>query len=555
MNSNTTNWYLRKPDGSEYGPITTYDLQRWAKQCRIVAGNGVSADREEWIKVEDIPELEMDWVAHRPDGKEYGPFNISATQELLDHKVLSEDATLTHKITHKSVTVEQVLNEEDLFDEPDQEDQPQDDNYEQDLSEEALKEEEMYVGEQQTEPAEKPPSHSDSQPKEAPISDKLPTTPATSDSQHPASASPSPQIEKLEEKLQKTKSDLSQTRKELKASKQETSEIIESLTEERDQAQSSLTALQTKLEKLKQKQINNSEAHTAQYEELETKLKDSTQKQQQAESKLLHLENERSNAEDQSLKSVAELRKQTAFMKKNSATLQHELEKSRSIASKRGRQLAIIITAIGIVAGIILLTGKPGCRKTNEDTTSKPQQPVTETSEDTPLSQRTYNDTHAPSTLPSPPSQTHTPTHTQTPPSSLWPKTIIKGVKVTDAGHTRSIRFDSGVFTTMTTPSTEAISQLNDLADTLRPHMNKFRIIIEGCTDNTPMRKTATYDGNHALGLARAETIKKLLITKGRLPGNSITARYAGENNAPYPNDTALNRKRNRTVVLKLVKK
>ena len=57
----------------------------------------------------------MDWTAHRPDGREYGPFNIGAVKELLEHKVITEDTVLTHKTTGKTVTVAQVLNENDIF--------------------------------------------------------------------------------------------------------------------------------------------------------------------------------------------------------------------------------------------------------------------------------------------------------------------------------------------------------------------------------------------------------------------------------------------------------
>jgi len=565
MNSDKTNWYLRKPDGSEYGPITTSDLQRWAKQCRIVAGNGVSSDREEWIKVEDIPELEMDWIAHRLDGSEYGPFNIAATQELIDHKVLTEEVTLTHKTTKKSVTVQQVLNEEDLFAEADQQDQLQNDNEEQTLSEEALKEEEMYTRARTQESKKNKHMHSAPLHKSVPSSERPPTTPSDT----PSPTTDTRQLDKLQSDLQKAKDDLTQIRKELKSTKQEMSEIIETLTEKDNQAQKALSIQQKNLEKLKQNQAKEADTNAIHYEALEAKLAESIQIANQAEDKLSRLESERSEAEHQSLQSVTELRKQTAFMKKNSITLQHELEKSRTIAGRRGRQLVIIITAIGIIAGIMLLTGKPGCRKNDIPKDPQPQNiPEIEETEQLPRSQRPYTDTaniqkpHSPkipqsnNPISQQPalhsSQSDGEAHRSTP---QFPKIMIEGVKIIKSGQTHSIHFDSGVFTTLTIPSASAKLQLKQIANILRPHMNNLKIVVEGCTDNTPMRKTATYNGNSALGLARAEAIKKLLISKGRLPGNAITARYAGEENTPYPNDTASNRKRNRTVVLKIVRK
>ena len=583
MSSNKTNWYLRKPDGSEYGPISTSDLQRWAAQCRLVAGNGVSSDREEWIKVEDIPELEMDWIAHRPDGSEYGPFNISATQELLNHKVIGEDATLTHKTTKKSVTVEQVLNEEDLFAEPEE----QDENEEQILSEEALKEEALYAEIEKTETAEKA--------EEKPENLKVgkPETGAEVPAARTESASereqteqknpvPDPQISKLQEKLQKTEDNLTQARNDLKSAQQEMTQTskslseqhnqaqlkmaatIKTLTEERDQAQEKLIPLQNKLENAAIKQVKTTEANVIHCEELEAKLEEAVQTYQQTEAKFARLENERSEVENKSLQSVAELRKQTAFMKKNSSTLQHELENLQTISSRRGRQLIFMITGISIIAGIMLVTGKTSCRKA-EKNILEPEPQITrditeETPEETPLSQRPYNSGNTTTKT----EKNETPTQSpQFPRPTLnasqlpasWPKFMIEGVKANESSKTCSLRFDSGVFTSNTTPSSDAIKQLQEISDILRPQMSNFIIIVEGCTDNIPMRTTSTYNGNHALGLARAETVKNILINKGRLPMSSITPRYAGENKAPYPNDTASNRKRNRTVILKLVKK
>jgi hypothetical protein len=105
----TKNWYLRKNDGTEYGPVSLADLQRWSAQCRLVAGNAVSTDREEWLPVETLPELEMNWVAHRPDGKEYGPFALTAAPELFSHGVLPADAVLINRHTGERQALVDVL--------------------------------------------------------------------------------------------------------------------------------------------------------------------------------------------------------------------------------------------------------------------------------------------------------------------------------------------------------------------------------------------------------------------------------------------------------------
>jgi chemotaxis protein MotB len=118
-----------------------------------------------------------------------------------------------------------------------------------------------------------------------------------------------------------------------------------------------------------------------------------------------------------------------------------------------------------------------------------------------------------------------------------------------------SLVFDSGVFTSLITPSDAAIKQLRQIADTLRPQMGSLKVIIEGHTDDKPLRKTSTYDGNDALALARAEAVRKILISNGRLPAAAVSARHAGGRKPPYPNNSDSNRRRNRTVVIRLVRK
>ncbi len=117
------------------------------------------------------------------------------------------------------------------------------------------------------------------------------------------------------------------------------------------------------------------------------------------------------------------------------------------------------------------------------------------------------------------------------------------------------IRFDSGIFMRLTTPSADAVTQLMEIADILRSNLDRFQLIVEGHTDDKPLKPSAAYNGNYALGLARAEAIRALLITKGKLPANAIRTISAGGKRSPYPNDTLANQTRNRTVVLKLVRK
>jgi flagellar motor protein MotB len=131
---------------------------------------------------------------------------------------------------------------------------------------------------------------------------------------------------------------------------------------------------------------------------------------------------------------------------------------------------------------------------------------------------------------------------------------MIEGVKAVPAGRACTLCFDSGVFSSLVTPSDAALKQLKRIADILRPQMPKLKVIVEGYTDDKPLRNTSVYNGNDALALARAEVIRKILVTKGHLPALAVSARHSGGRKPPYPNDSDLNRRRNRTVVLRLVR-
>ena len=566
MCAKETNWYLRKPDGSEYGPVTTSELLRWATQSRIVAGNGVSSDRETWQKVEDIPELEMNWMAQRPDGREYGPFNIAATRELFEHDVLPADAMLTNRTTRQSVTVDQVLNEEDLFvEDTEPESPPEEPEPEEAPAKKPGKRNASRVEKTEEEPVEEP----EEQPEDAPedSADETPEEEEEEEEEEPESTEEVPeetdpelealnaQVEKLQAKLDKARSDLRQNRKERTAEKTEAESAATALTAERDEAQKELAQLQQEIEALREKHAEDSAAREAELATAHATVDEANGARKQAEAKLARLDNERSEAEEQAIQSTAELRKQTAFMKKNIATLQSELEAMRVKAGARGKALAIILTLLFLAGGAFLLIGLPSCR--DEEPAINARKAA---AKDRPGKAPPAKASPSPSTdrkTGSPPTTPPTPTPRASTPSPLtpWPKIMVEGVKVRPEAHVCTMQFDSGVFASLTTPSAAAINQLKSIANTIRPQMSHFQLIVEGHTDDKPLKSTASFDGNYALGLARAEAIRKLLITSGKLPGNSIRAVSAGEGKAPYPNDSAANRKRNRTVVLKLVRK
>ncbi len=581
MNSQKTTWYLRKPDGSEYGPISSADLLRWAVQCRIVAGNAVSRDHENWQRVEDMPELEMDWIAHRPDEKEYGPFNIGATKELLDHKVVTNDTVLTNRKTGKSVTVEQVLNEEDLFVEP----EPQQNDVDEDdeLSEEARREEELYVqAEQEEKSDEKIDGGEDgdgASPKETPQpvtpeevappqNERIPQTENHVPDSHEKDSEKEElkvQYQALMEKFKKANEKLKQLRQELKGVQQDLQEKTEKLEQERDEAlaetkhwKKELVALQVQ----KDEQDKQLEERVA---EFENKLEEQILQRQQAEAKLLKVKAALKKAEEDAAYSVAELRKQTAFMKKNTATLQNELAIAKQVAAKHNKLFFILLTVVVAIFSILLLIGKPSCTKEPDVRNSELDQikKVADNSEKGEDEKQKIDDSkksysalrHKGSAPAQKPKKKKHPTQGTLLHGESWPKFVIDGVKVEASPQTCKLVFDEGVFSSLVTPAPKAKDQLREIAKVMRPKMSRYKIIVEGYTDDKPLKNTSRYNGNDALAKARAEVIRKLLINEGKLPAASISARDSGGRKAPYPNNTASNRRRNRTVILRIIKR
>jgi hypothetical protein len=102
-------WYLRKPDGKEFGPESIETIRDWAEQSRILAIDELSQDRKNWQKAEDVVELNICHVAILPNKSVYGPFNILATKDLLEHNVFTKDSEIVSKRTGKKNLVSDYL--------------------------------------------------------------------------------------------------------------------------------------------------------------------------------------------------------------------------------------------------------------------------------------------------------------------------------------------------------------------------------------------------------------------------------------------------------------
>ncbi|MBI5743528.1 MAG: OmpA family protein [Elusimicrobia bacterium] len=93
----------------------------------------------------------------------------------------------------------------------------------------------------------------------------------------------------------------------------------------------------------------------------------------------------------------------------------------------------------------------------------------------------------------------------------------------------------------------QMVSQMDKLAPVLMKLAEKHDIIVEGHTDNVPIA-TKQYASNWELSTARATSVVKDLLGK-KFPPKHLAAVGYGEYHPIVPNDTELNRKKNRRVV------
>jgi peptidoglycan-associated lipoprotein len=91
-------------------------------------------------------------------------------------------------------------------------------------------------------------------------------------------------------------------------------------------------------------------------------------------------------------------------------------------------------------------------------------------------------------------------------------------------------------------------AKLDELANKLKADPNGQYIEIEGHTDSTGSKNT-----NDALGLARAENVKRYLYETYQIPLHKINIISYGEEKPVAPNNTRDGRAQNRRVVIKVL--
>ena len=79
-----------------------------------------------------------------------------------------------------------------------------------------------------------------------------------------------------------------------------------------------------------------------------------------------------------------------------------------------------------------------------------------------------------------------------------------------------------------------------------------YTVVVEGHTDDTPIKKGLRYSSNWELSLDRARSVVRYFQKKGLDPKRLVIAGY-GEHHPLYPNDTAEHKKSNRRIEIYVV--
>ncbi len=87
-------WKIKDGQGKVFGPATLDVLKTWARDARIMPGLVASCDDKNWIPVESISELEMNWSAKLPDGLFFGPMHHDALKDFIRQGGVSEDSPI-----------------------------------------------------------------------------------------------------------------------------------------------------------------------------------------------------------------------------------------------------------------------------------------------------------------------------------------------------------------------------------------------------------------------------------------------------------------------------
>lgn len=134
-----------------------------------------------------------------------------------------------------------------------------------------------------------------------------------------------------------------------------------------------------------------------------------------------------------------------------------------------------------------------------------------------------------------------------------WPALKNPHWSTTQTSEAMTLVFNETPFADGSRLTESARQDLRAIALVIKGH--PFRITVEGHTDPSPVRKTSKHGAdNNALGLARAKAAAACLTQEGGVESSMVSALSKGDDAPPFPNTSAENRRRNRTVVLRITR-
>jgi len=107
-------WYLRIDGKEVFGPLTLEVLTEWACDGRIGPGNEVSRHKQTWAAIQSLPQVQMVWVAKLSNGKEYGPFNLLATPNLLRWGIMDGRAVMSNIESGSELPLRSLMKSDEL---------------------------------------------------------------------------------------------------------------------------------------------------------------------------------------------------------------------------------------------------------------------------------------------------------------------------------------------------------------------------------------------------------------------------------------------------------
>ncbi len=583
-------YYLRTADEQQYGPADLETIRLWCREGRIGPDQQVSTDQQDWLPVTEEPALEFDWLLVLEDGTEAGPFHLAMLEEELATGNLPTGVTFKHRVTqeirHPQAPRQPAPPSEIDTQEP----------------AESLQEDETVA--QTTEETETtstaPPTEEAETTATDPVDDEPVSLRLEMLARHAADA---------REQLAETRSILQHLRTQytlLQDQNQHLQERVTGAESERDTAEQNLLDMQNHAAQ-NAAELDNLRAQLAQMQEHYETLQLENQHQfeqiddlraaaltaEQTFKRELSVIQTRLEAKSRIVDEVAEIILQDApNIPQTNATRSVQSPPPLAAAPRQAAQspaapestlaqqptppakprrpmvappekpyprltwgipaaillmaLLLFLVGFGIVAAVSAWRSRSASTVPHQTTPSVPTDTIEETAvpavpEDALVLQPERSNQRA--------TRNNQPTVPRN-----WPALDLPGTVILQEENAMRITFDEGVFISGTRLHDASRQNLLRLARQLSKQLGTFSVIVEGHTDTIPVRPdNEQFIDNFSLGLARAEIVKHFLAEEGGLPAARIHTASAGQSSPPYPNDTAENRARNRTVVLSII--